>query len=677
MFNLVNFKNKGISFQLCSIIATLIVLSFSITGYLVYQESYKTLLNKTLTEHESKVKALSSTLEQSFNGYLTEAKVLENTFQNQYLDGLSVATTPVTLKGKAVRDLATFGERVSNNRLVDRFTKDTGAVATVFVMQDGDFIRLSTSLTNDHNQRVVGTALTRSSKAYRALKQLQSYYAKVALFGKQYLTYYAPMLNDAGQLIGATFVGLPVDKAAQALFENLSNISWGDSGYTIIFDNAADNRGAYLHHPVKDNLSKNIIQLATPEKPFQNLFERDAGVVRYPHEFNGVVGEKYLVFAAVSGWNWVISGGTFINEVTKESQQLMTTIVLVAGLASLFTVAVVTWSLQRIIRPLSRANGYMSALGQGRVSLDIPQVPADSSNEITNLTHNMRTMAQRLNQLVGDIKVTSAHSHAAADEVSGFANNNLNQSEQQQQQVDQMATAIEEMASSANAVAEQVEAVANNVRNAHLDSESGARQVVEMEQEIGNLGEQLNASTDAIHQVSEESKNIQSVTNMIDSIAEQTNLLALNAAIEAARAGEQGRGFAVVADEVRQLAHRTQHSVQEVVAIISQLQGRIDSAVALMNASQSTSVTVKDKAQAAGGALRNITSQITAIASMAESMATTSEQQAQVSQEIAANATQVSDLNRMTRDTSAQTADSAAELQRLSENLNTQVAFFS
>ncbi|BDY03070.1 methyl-accepting chemotaxis protein [Ferrimonas sp. YFM] len=672
-----NVQNKSIGFQLCSIITVLIVIAFSLTGYLVYRESYQTLLDKALSEHQSKVQALSITLKQSFDGYLKEAKVLETAFQNQYLDGLQPATSEVELKGRALQDLSVYGERVSDNRLVDAFTRDTGAVATVFVKEGSDYVRLSTSLTNLSGERVVGTELTRTSAAYRALSRGDSYYNKVTLFGKQYLTYYAPIEGADGRQIGASFVGLPVDQASQDLFDNLATIQWGDTGYSIVFDDSDTKRGMYIHHPLKENLTKNIIQLATEEKPFQKLFESDTGVVRYPHTYNGVTGEKYLVFAKVPGWNWVLSGGTFLDEVTKETRSLLTTIILVASLAGLFTIVVVTWVLQRILRPLGKASDYMVALGEGRVSIDIPQVCGDSRNEITRLTFAMGQMAKQLNQLVGEIKTTSNDSNAAARLVAEHAQSNLGQSEQQQQQVDQMATAIEEMASSANAVAEQVEAVAHNVQTANQDSNAGSVLVTDMEQEINSLSDQLNDSTDAIRQVHEESRNIESVTTMIDTIAEQTNLLALNAAIEAARAGEQGRGFAVVADEVRQLAHRTQSSVQEVVSIISQLQQRIESAVSMMNSSQNTSVSVKEKAQAAGGALHNITGQINAIADMAQSMATTSEQQAQVSQEIAANATSVSELNRMTRDTSAQTADSAAELQQLSDNLDKQVAYFS
>jgi methyl-accepting chemotaxis protein len=186
----------------------------------------------------------------------------------------------------------------------------------------------------------------------------------------------------------------------------------------------------------------------------------------------------------------------------------------------------------------------------------------------------------------------------------------------------------------------------------------------------------LRQSAEAIDKVSLESDNIQAVTRMIDEIAGQTNLLALNAAIEAARAGEQGRGFAVVADEVRTLAHRTQESVKEVVAIIDQLRLCTNSAVTMMSESQTKGQRVTEQATQAGLALESITMQVTAIAAQSEVIAATSEEQAHVSQEIAANATEISNLNQQSRDVVAKTSNSAATLQGLSGDLKQQVNYF-
>ncbi|WP_298445359.1 methyl-accepting chemotaxis protein [uncultured Ferrimonas sp.] len=676
MVSLFNIQHRSIRVQLSGMVALLIAIAFSVTGYLVYSESYQTLLTKTLTEQQSKVESVAVNLSQFFDGYLDEAKMLESAFSNGYLNGLQVASDTVVINGQVLPELSSNNGTVSSNLIVDRFRQDTGAVATVFVRQNNSLIRLSTSLSNHQGQRVVGTALASDSAAYRAIMSGKSHYAMSELFGSKYLTYYAALQDHNNRVIGASFVGIPVDEASAGLFRSLSDVRWGDSGYTTVFGNNNRNRGEFLYSPITQLIGQNLLQMDGANL-YQQMFEQESGQFLYEDQRAGKSAQKYAVFAKVSGWDWVISGGTWVDEITKEAQTLLVEIIVVASLASIFTIAALSWVLARIIRPLTYANQYMTALGEGRVSVEIPSVPANSNNEITNLTYQMGQMAQRLNNLVGEIKATSQHSGESALQVAEHASCNLDQTEAQQRQVDQMAAAIEEMASSANSVAEQVEAVAHNVRSANHDSTAGVQLVSDMTGEIGNLADQLNASTDAIEKVSEESKNIQAVTNMIDAIAEQTNLLALNAAIEAARAGEQGRGFAVVADEVRQLAQRTQNSVQEVVTIISQLQSRIETSVGLMGSSQQTGDSVRQKASAAGESLQSITAQIDNIASMAENIAATSEQQAQVSSEIAANASEVSDINRKTRDTSEQTASSANELQQLSRNLSQQMDYFS
>ncbi|EJL6742891.1 methyl-accepting chemotaxis protein [Vibrio alginolyticus] len=673
------YRNQSVGFQLKLVITLCLFIAFSSIAALVYRNASDVLLESTLKEHQSKVESMAKTIAGQFDAYLHTAKVLESTFRNGYLAGVYVENYTVDFMGHEVPNITQYSESLINDtKLVDSFTRDTGAIATLFAPLGDDFIRVSTSLKDPQGQRAIGTTLGINHPGYQQLKAGQPYYAQIKLYGERYITYYAPIKDATGKVAGLSFIGLPVDQATQTLFDALEEIKWGDTGYTIIVDNDENNLGKYLLHPAKSGSDSSILEVAdyNGHKPFGQIFEQSSGLIRYPFEYQGNVGEKYLVYTEVPGWNWKLLGGTFIKEVTKGSDTLLTLIVIISSVAAIITFVVLTLFLNRSLQPLTTLNSYMTRLAGGEVSLNIPASRKASKNEITNLSSGVASMASQLNELVGKIRSTSDLVESNSTSVANDAHSNLTQADRQQQEVEQVVTAIEEMASSAQSVAQQVESIAENVRSANTDSQSGLAIVEGVCIDVAQLNDQLDQSATAIEQVNRDSESIQTVTKMIDEIAEQTNLLALNAAIEAARAGEQGRGFAVVADEVRTLAHRTQSSVQDVVEIIEKLKGSTHNAVNMMTDSQRSANQVLDKAQDAGTALEAIAVQVQSIASQADAIAATSEEQAQVSQEIAANAHSISELNRESRNTSAKTSQSAIELQQQARNLKEQVDFF-
>ncbi|EPD6975879.1 methyl-accepting chemotaxis protein [Vibrio alginolyticus] len=673
------YRNQSVGFQLKLVITLCLFIAFSSIAALVYRNASDVLLESTLKEHQSKVESMAKTIAGQFDAYLHTAKVLESTFRNGYLADVYVENYTVDFMGHEVPNITQYSESLINDtKLVDSFTRDTGAIATLFAPLGDDFIRVSTSLKDPQGQRAVGTTLGINHPGYQQLKAGQPYYAQIKLYGERYITYYAPIKDATGKVAGLSFIGLPVDQATQTLFDALEEIKWGDTGYTIIVDNDENNLGKYLLHPAKSGSDSSILEVAdyNGHKPFGQIFEQSSGLIRYPFEYQGNVGEKYLVYTEVPGWNWKLLGGTFIKEVTKGSDTLLTLIVIISSVAAIITFVVLTLFLNRSLQPLTILNSYMTRLAGGEVSLNIPASRKASKNEITNLSSGVASMASQLNELVGKIRSTSDLVESNSTSVANDAHSNLTQADRQQQEVEQVVTAIEEMASSAQSVAQQVESIAENVRSANTDSQSGLAIVEGVCIDVAQLNDQLDQSATAIEQVNRDSESIQTVTKMIDEIAEQTNLLALNAAIEAARAGEQGRGFAVVADEVRTLAHRTQSSVQDVVEIIEKLKGSTHNAVNMMTDSQRSANQVLDKAQDAGTALEAIAVQVQSIASQADAIAATSEEQAQVSQEIAANAHSISELNRESRNTSAKTSQSAIELQQQARNLKEQVDFF-
>ena len=673
------YNNQSIAFQLKLVITLCLLIAFTSIATFVYRSASQQMLQATFNEHQSKINALAKTISGQFDAYLKNAQELESTFSHSYLEGIEQDESSLRFQGVAVNNLTLAGKSlIGDTHVVDKFTHDTGAVATLFAKVNNRYIRVSTSLKDPSGQRVVGTYLGHDHPGFSKLSNGQAYYAQVKLFGQRYITYYSPIKNAQGDVFALAFIGLPVQQATEDLFSSLASIHWGDTGYTIVVDNAADNLGRYLLHPSHKESDPSILEFtdAQGHKPFKPVFEQHSGMIEYDYEYQGHHGEKYLIFADVPGWNWKLLGGTFVSEITKGSQQLLNLITVIAISIGAITFVILTVYLNKTLKPLAQLNHYMQRLSEGEVSLSLSQHKQKTKNEIFNLQNGVAHMANRLHQLVSDIRTTSNDVELSSTAMADNAESNLAQAQKQQAQVEQVVTAIEEMATSAHSVAQQVETIADNVRQTNQETQTGLSVVEEVCVDIAELNSQLDQSAGAINQVSIDSQSIQTVTEMINEVAEQTNLLALNAAIEAARAGEQGRGFAVVADEVRTLAHRTQTSVQDVVAIINKLKASTVNAVDMMTHSQQRANHVLDKAHQAGGVLESITDNVQAIALQAETIAATCEQQAQVSQDIAASTASISELNKESRELSEQTSASAAGLHIKANELKNKVDFF-
>lgn len=295
---------------------------------------------------------------------------------------------------------------------------------------------------------------------------------------------------------------------------------------------------------------------------------------------------------------------------------------------------------------------------------------SDSSNEIHLLALAIKRMKENVADIVNDISLAVSQLSSAAEEVSAISEQSAFGMQQQQDEISQLVTAMNEMQNTVYNVSQNTASSADAANEASQSSTSGSNIVYQAIASIENVSEEIEKAGVVVQQLELDSASISVVLDVIRNIADQTNLLALNAAIEAARAGEQGRGFAVVADEVRTLAQRTQDSTSEINKIIEVLQSRAGEAGLVMKSSCEQVKNSVDLARNAGNVIENINQEIIKISDMSLQIASATEEQNSVTEELNRNIVNISDKSNEVAEGATQTAKACMDLGKLAEQLS-------
>jgi len=351
----------------------------------------------------------------------------------------------------------------------------------------------------------------------------------------------------------------------------------------------------------------------------------------------------------------------------------ITGIVIVAVVAALATV-LLAWLLTRsIVTPLNRAVQAAQTIADGNLT---KVIEVDGKDEATQLLQALATMQSNLRKTIEQIAGSATQLGAAAEELSAVTEEASRGLQQQNNEIEQAATAVNEMTAAVEEVARNAVSTSEASNQSTHAAREGRDQVVKTVDAIQTMTHDVQNTAHMIEGLAAQGRDIGKVLDVIRAIAEQTNLLALNAAIEAARAGEAGRGFAVVADEVRALAHRTAQSTQEIEKMVAGIQNGTGEAVSSMQQSNQRTQTTLEMARAAGVALEQITQSIHQINERNLVIASASEEQAQVSREVDRNLVNIRDLATQSAAGANQTSAATHELSRLAVDLNAMVARF-
>jgi len=369
------------------------------------------------------------------------------------------------------------------------------------------------------------------------------------------------------------------------------------------------------------------------------------------------------------------------NQTTIKTSQLVedsvssgssqTTIIMLISIVVALIIARIT--LVGITRPLARVNEMLNIVASGDLSMKLDESGKD---EFAQLSRNCNLLIDSLRNLIESIVNRSAQLAAAAEQTSAVTAQSTSAIEEQRNQVEQAASATTEMSSTSQSVLASANDALGEIKHADDEAER-VKQISAVGREtIEQLADEVESASQVINQLQQDSASIGGILDVIRGIAEQTNLLALNAAIEAARAGEQGRGFAVVADEVRTLASRTQESTSEIQTMIEALQTGAGKAVTVMDAGKSKASDCVKQSEEADQALEVITHAVHEAFDRSTQIATAAEEQSVVAHEISENLESIVTIAEQTTAGSQQTATSSSEVARLAEELQQSVQEF-
>ncbi|WP_434654747.1 methyl-accepting chemotaxis protein [Pseudomonas sp. R3-56] len=644
-------------------LALAVILAVVISGSTVFALRSLDAANlSTREEHLASEARLMADQLNTFHSTLREStQRLAGLFEKRFSAGLSVhPDQSVTVAGVQTPGLSLGSEVLNNNfKEVDEFKAMTAGVATIFVRSGDDFIRVSTSVSKQDGTRAIGTVLDRAGPAYGPVISGQSYIGRALLFGRFYMSQYTPVRDGSGKIIAVLYVGFDYTDAQNAQFDNLKRFRIGQTGSLALLDE----QNKWLVPPAGvqalDNATAAITGLI--KKPGKGAFWEDTAE------------EFYSVAVPFEGGPWAVVASMPKTEINAVTWNVGTQLAIGSLLAMLLAVGAAVWLLRSKLAPLGDLVRQAEALGAGDLSV---RLNVSSHDEIGQLARAFNQMSQALSTMVEHIRKASQEVNSRAQALSGLSSGAYEGMEQQSGEITSMAGAVEEFSATSLNIADNMGNTERLAQDNAQQTRIGRTSMDEASSSLEQIAGALNSTATVINTLGQRSQEIGGIVGVITSIAEQTNLLALNAAIEAARAGEQGRGFAVVADEVRSLASRTRQATDEISGMINSIQQETGNAISTMEKGNLLMQEGLSRNANVASALARIDEQSRSAGQQFAAITTATQEQSSTATLLSSNLQSIAMANSEQREVVSNLAITAKELEKLAQDLRKEVDRF-